>query len=78
MNEFFGPGNWRLHAFPNQQILDWEGLLGRVRSSSYAPLPGTSEFQALEEELRDLFAANAEDGRITFFYDTKVYCGRLS
>lgn len=73
---FFG-GEPAIKEFPNEQIFDWEGLLGRVMSSSYAPLDGHPNHAPLVEGLRRLFDAFAENGRIHFQYQTRVYYGRF-
>ena len=73
--EFFGQ-RFERAVFPNAQVLDVEGLKGRAASSSYMPAPGDERFGEMSEELEGLFAKHAESGRITVFYDTKVYYSR--
>jgi SAM-dependent methyltransferase len=73
---FFGGGHHRA-ALSNAQSLDWAGLRGRVLSSSYAPLPGQSDHDAMFRELQRTFDAYHQDGRVTFEYETEVYWGRL-
>lgn len=70
--EFFGK-RFERASFPNAQVLDIHGLLGRAASSSYMPSPGDGRFADMENELRGLFAKHAESGRITVFYDTNVF-----
>ena len=65
-------------TFVYSQRFDFEGALGRLRSSSYSPLPGTAEYVAMEQNLRNLVAETAINGDVTFLYDTRVYIGRLS
>lgn len=74
---FFG-GAPAIEEFANEQIFDWNGLVGRSLSSSYAPLSGHPNHAALIEGLRRLFAEFAENGRIHFQYTTRVYYGRFS
>ena len=40
ITRFFGDQSWRAVSFPNHQDFDWQGMRGRLLSSSYAPLPG--------------------------------------
>jgi len=47
-------GRWRCFPISKSSIL--EGLEGRVRSSSYTPLPVTPEGEAMLHDLRLLFA----------------------
>lgn len=37
--EFFAPSLMKKAAFANEQRFDWDGLRGRLLSSSYAPIP---------------------------------------
>ena len=74
----FRGGTWREAQFSNQQTLDAAGLRGRLASSSYAPQPGTPEFQKLAEAMDGLFARHQRDGVVTILYDTLVFYGTLS
>jgi SAM-dependent methyltransferase len=73
--EFFGK-RFERASFPNAQVLDFDGLLGRAASSSYMPSEGDERFPEMEDELRGLFAKHAESGKITVFYDTNVFYTR--
>jgi SAM-dependent methyltransferase len=74
---FFGNEPF-IREFTNEQIFDWEGLLGRSLSSSYAPLPGHPNHEPLRSGLRQLFDTFEENGRLHFPYTTRVYYGRFS
>ncbi len=67
----------RHRSFENVQVLDLQGLAGRVRSSSYMPTEGDPAFVPMSAELRSLFAKYAENGRIKLLYQTDVFYGRL-
>ena len=73
--EFFGQ-RFERAVFPNAQVLDFEGIKGLAASASYMPVPGEERFGEMTEELGSLFAKHAESGRITVFYDTKVFYSR--
>jgi ubiquinone/menaquinone biosynthesis C-methylase UbiE len=73
---FFGY-NPHTREFPNEQLFDIKGLLGRSLSSSYAPLLGHPNHEPLVSGLRDLFGRFNENGRIRFLYTTRLYYGRL-
>ncbi|HEX4227307.1 MAG TPA: class I SAM-dependent methyltransferase [Bryobacteraceae bacterium] len=73
---FFGAGKWDALTLAHSQSFDYEGALGRLRSSSYSPVPGAPGYPEIEQELRTLFTATAVDGKVAFLYDTKVYFGR--
>jgi SAM-dependent methyltransferase len=75
---FFGANGCEQAGFPNRQVFDWEGLKGRLLSSSYAPEPGHPRHVPMLEALNRLFSKYQRDGRVVFEYDTVVYYGRLS
>jgi SAM-dependent methyltransferase len=77
LSDFFGRGGYRRATFPHAQTLDWQGLRGRVLSSSYVPVPGHPGHDAMFRELRHLFDEHRRDGRVTLEYETEVYWGRL-
>jgi len=73
---FYGGPHAR-RTVDNEQVFDWEGLRGRVLSSSYAPDEGHPGHPAMMDALRRIFRAHAEDGAVRFEYDTEVWFGRL-
>jgi SAM-dependent methyltransferase len=74
--DWFGDGYERKTVFPNAQLLDFDGLKGRLMSSSYAPKAGDPRHEPMLAALRELFDANAKEGRVNFAYETRVYAGR--
>ena len=74
---FFKEGNYEKVSFPSSQFFDEEGLIGRASSSSYVPLPDTTEGQAFITELKQLFAKHQQNGGVAFYYDTEVYLGKV-
>ena len=77
MLEFFSPNEFTSHALPNFQEFDFEGLSGRLRSSSYVPAPGHPQFEPLMRELRRIFDAHQQRGVVRMEYRTRVYAGKL-
>ena len=75
---FFGAGRVRLETFENRQVLDFEGLKGRLMSASYAPEPGHENFPPMIKTLASVFERYAESGKVSVEYDTKVFYGRLT
>ena len=75
---FFAPNNCECAKFNFQQVFDYEGLKGRLLSSSYAPDETDPRFEEMSDELRSLFDANEQDGKVEFDYETEVYYGQLS
>jgi len=74
---FFKDGAIRVGRFANAQLFGFDGLRGRLESSSYCPLPGDARYEELMAELRRLFDAYQENGTVAFEYETKVYWGEL-
>jgi ubiquinone/menaquinone biosynthesis C-methylase UbiE len=71
-------GQYKSRVFDNHQLLNFEGLVGRLLSSSYAPLPGDSTYRPMMEELRGIYESNQRDGIVRMEYDTQVYSGQLN
>lgn len=64
-------------CFDNEQTFDFDGLAGRLLSSSYAPEPGHPNHEPMMAALADLFARFQVDGRVRFEYETQVYYGQM-
>jgi SAM-dependent methyltransferase len=76
LHEFFG-GEFSSRAFRNSQVFDFEGLKGRVVSSSYMPAEGDDGYPPMIAELHTLFAKHQERGKIEILYDTNVHYYRV-
>ncbi len=75
--EFFAPQPCQERDFSLRQRFDYEGIAGRLLSSSYAPLEGDSNYAPMMRELERIFRAYAQDGVAEFEYKTRVYYGHL-
>lgn len=64
-------------TFDNEQRFNFEGLAGRLLSSSYVPNRGTPRCDTMLSALRRLFDAHAENGRVAILYTTRVLVGGL-
>jgi hypothetical protein len=73
---FFAPAPMELKVFNNQQVFDFEGLKGRLLSSSYMPLQGEPGYEVMLADLKGLFDKFQQAGTITITYDTRLYAGR--
>jgi SAM-dependent methyltransferase len=78
VRDFFHPAPFTLHEFENRQVFDYEGLKGRLLSSSYAPEAGHPGHDPMLAELERIFEAHQSSGAVVFAYVTKMYSGRLS
>jgi ubiquinone/menaquinone biosynthesis C-methylase UbiE len=77
VNEFFDPTAYGERVFAMRQEFDYEGLEGRLLSSSYAPGPGHPKHAPMLKELRRIFEEHSDSGRVAFDYKTRVYFGKL-
>jgi len=77
IKKFFGENNFESRDFENHQDLDWQGLLDRVYSSSYMPLPDDPINATMTPRLRQLFDQFANDGIIRIEYQTRLCYGQL-
>jgi SAM-dependent methyltransferase len=62
---------------PNHQILDWDSLRGRLRSSSFSPTEDHPNYAPMMEELRKLFDAYQQEGQVRMDYFTRIYFGHV-
>lgn len=65
-------------SFPNRQVVDFDGLRGRLLSCSYAPAPGHPDHEPMLRDLRAIFERHEEDGQVRFEYDTELHLGPVS
>ncbi len=77
MGSFFAPARMREERFANSQTFDYEGLYGRVLSSSYVPRPGEEGHEPLVAALRRLFEEHQSRGQVRFQYECRVYFGQI-
>ena len=77
MKNFFGANEFHAHQVPNFQEFDFDGIAGRLRSSSYMPTPEQPTFTPMMDELRRIFDAHNQAGRIRLEYTTRIYLGQL-
>lgn len=75
---FFATGEMDIQHFDYHQQLDFNGLIGRLKSSSYCPPEGSQPYDQLLKELRLLFDKHAVDGMLSFDYDSQLYRGTLA
>ena len=74
LSSFFA-GAYDTFTFTNEQHFDFEGLKGRLLSSSYAPAAGQPRHEEMIAELRRIFDVYQASGQVCFEYDTRVNVG---
>jgi ubiquinone/menaquinone biosynthesis C-methylase UbiE len=77
IHEFFAPVRSEERVYSLRQQYDYEGLAGRLWSSSYAPLEGHPSYEPMMRELERIFRAHAKDDTVEFEYKTRVFYGHL-
>jgi SAM-dependent methyltransferase len=77
IHEFFAPALSEERVYSLRQQFDYEGLAGRLLSSSYAPLEGHTSYEPMIQELQRIFRSHAKDDTVEFEYKTRVFYGHL-
>ena len=77
LGKFFASGTYKRFVVYNEQLLDEEGLEGRVLSASYMPAEGDAKFQSMREALRALFGKYNDSGFVRLEYDTEIHIGQV-
>lgn len=76
IRDFFGQEP-RFKNFSNVQQFDFEGLKGRLLSSSYAPVVGQPGHNEMLAALKRIFETRRKNGLVSFEYHTHVYYGQV-
>lgn len=75
--KFFPTWVFEKYLLPNEQTLDFEGLIGRLSSASYMPQPEEDQFMSMKNEIKEIFDEYQVDNKITLFYVTNVFLGKI-
>ena len=75
---FINPKNTQKFSCMNEQLFDFEGLKGRLKSSSYTPTEEQTEYPMMIEDLAKLFKKFQKNGSVKFLYDCKMYFGKIN
>lgn len=76
LNSFFK--SYQKRVVYNEQLFDFEGLKGRLLSSSYAPAEGHPNYEPMIEQLKIMFKEYQQNGQVRFEYDTEIYIGQVN
>ena len=74
---FFAPHPVTSVVLHNEQIFDFEGVKGRLLSSSYAPNTGDLNFDPMISQLRKIFDRYQKSGKVSFGYDCNLFLGKI-
>jgi SAM-dependent methyltransferase len=78
MPDFFGAQGYQTRTFRYRQEFDYEGVRGRLLSSSYTPEEGHPNHEPMLSALLEIFRLHENHGRVEFAYTTRMYYGRLN
>jgi hypothetical protein len=74
--DFFGTDAVTHFVCNNFQIFNYDGLRGRLLSSSYTPKEDQVGYELLLEGLEELFEKHQENDQIQFIYLTEMFYGK--
>jgi SAM-dependent methyltransferase len=74
---FFRDGLFTTVTHPNSQEFDFDGLRGRLLSSSYAPAETHPDHLPMLAALKAIFDRYQEGGKVVFEYTTELFVGRV-
>ncbi len=77
VREFIGSDEVKQTTLESSQSFDYEGVEGRLLSSSYAPESGHPGHGPMLAALREIFARHQQDGKVEIRYDTRIFTARL-
>ncbi len=77
IRDFFAPAAYQERIFKFEQQFDYEGIEGRLLSSSYTPQPDSGKYGPMLKEMRRIFDAHQVNGQVGLEYDTRVFYGIL-
>ncbi len=77
IENFYFPEHFNKKIMMNFQELDYEGLKGRLLSSSYVPNEKSPEFPEMLKTLEKIFKNNSVSGTVKMEYETIVYTGKM-
>jgi SAM-dependent methyltransferase len=76
ISDFFG-GKPDGAVFDNHQLVDFNGLRGRLLSASYIPSANHPQREPMLRDLQKLFDKHQRDGRVSIDYEVRMYFGRM-
>lgn len=76
--EKFFSGPYKQSFFENHQIVDLDGLRGRLLSSSYVPAADHPQREPMLRDLEKLFEQHQSQGIVDLEYQVRMYFGQLA
>lgn len=77
VEDFFHPYEMKTASLVNKQQFSWDGLKGRLLSTSYSLRENDLKYQDMLDELKQIFDRHQSNGVVEFLYETKMYYGQM-
>jgi len=77
IKEFVSPSQLHIASFDHFQTFDFDGLIGRLISSSYCPDENSELYSIIKSELYTIFKKHRINNIIKFNYKTMVYWAEM-
>lgn len=77
VDNFFYPYKMHTASFENKQQFSWDGLKGRLLSTSYSLRENDPGYQRMINGLKKIFDQYQYNGLVEFLYETKMYYGQM-
>jgi ubiquinone/menaquinone biosynthesis C-methylase UbiE len=77
VQRLFGLSGYQVRQFENPQMLDREGMIDRLTSSSYMPLPADAGYAEMIKSAQALFDKHQQNQSVRILHEARVYFGIL-
>ncbi|MHA1991802.1 MAG: class I SAM-dependent methyltransferase [Candidatus Hodarchaeales archaeon] len=77
IRSFFKEESHKTFELKNKQTFSFEGLKGRLFSSSYMPNESSEHYNNIVTDLREIFNKYSENDKVIFEYRTEIHLGKL-
>lgn len=75
IQRFFSTSSYRVKKIDNEQVLNLEGFVGRLLSTSYTPKPGDGAYDSMINAAEEIFNEYQKEGYVKLIYTTACYYG---
>ena len=76
LRAWYTPGIVNFKSFESSQVVDFNGLRGRILSSSYSPTPEDPRYASMLKELEAIFHEHQVDGKVSIEYECRICYGQ--
>ena len=77
LRKWYAPGIINFKSFDNAQVVDFDGLRGRILSSSYSPTLDQPKYGPMLDELESIFEKHQVNGKVSIDYECRICYGQL-